>query len=399
MVTLLEPLAVGLLVAVGSWLALVRGGRRLGEVLMEAAVAGSDAVAGPGTGSGSDFGARSGSRSAAGVTGPASGLLGGRWAAWRGRRRRAEPGPGDDVRVVVMQVVALLRAGTSPGASWSRVAGVGVDLAGVPDVAELSRVLGARHAEAVVAATRLALDVGAPLGQVLEQVAGTLVAEAEARAERDAALAGPRTTGRLLMWLPVTGAALGWVLGADPVATATDGGVGTVAVGLGLVLLGAGRVWSDRLVSSARGADRPGVDLQVVLALVAAALRSGAGVPRALEATGVAVGGTDGGMLARAARTLVLGATWDRAWADAPAALAPMVRALRGAWLDGAAPGEALRAAGDEVHHERRSAARTAAARLGVRLVLPLGACYLPSFVLVGLVPVLLALGIDLLTG
>jgi len=54
---------------------------------------------------------------------------------------------------------------------------------------------------------------------------------------------------------------------------------------------------------------------------------------------------------------------------------------------------------GEELLHARRSAARTAAARLGVRLVLPLGACFLPAFVLIGLVPVLLALGIDLLSG
>lgn len=298
-----------------------------------------------------------------------------------------------------MQVVALLRSGSPPGPAWSRAAGVGADLTGVPDVGGLAGVLGRRHAEAVVAATRLALDVGAPLGRVLEQVARTLVAEAESRAERDAALAGPRTTGRLLMWLPVAGGFLGWGLGADPVATATDGGIGTLAVGLGLVLLVAGRVWSDRLVAAARGADQPGVDIQVVLELVAAAVRSGAGVPRALEATGAAVGGSDGAALTRAGHALVLGASWERAWAGTPPGLDPMVRALRGAWLDGAAPGEALRAAGEEVRHERRGTARTAAARLGVRLVLPLGTCYLPAFVLVGLVPVLLALGIDLLAG
>jgi len=377
-VTVLEPLGVGLLVAIGAWLVLARGGRRLREVL------------GP---SGADrwF-----------ASGPVQGVEAVPEVARvprRPRALRAGRGPGGDVRVVVMQVVALLRAGTSPGLSWSRAVGVGVDLTGVPDVDGLSRLLGARHAEAVVASTRLALDVGAPLGRVLEQVAGTLVAEAESRAERDAALAGPRATGRLLMWLPVAGGFLGWALGADPVATATDGGVGTVAVSLGVALLVAGRVWSDRLVAAARGADRPGVDVQVVLELVAAALRSGAGVPRALEATGGAIGGPDGAVLTRAAHALVLGSTWERAWTGAPPVLDPMVRALRGAWMDGAAPGEALRAAGEEVRHEQRSEARTAAARLGVRLVLPLGACYLPAFVLVGLVPVLLALGINLLTG
>ncbi|MEU4363712.1 type II secretion system F family protein [Promicromonospora sp. NPDC023987] len=378
MVRAVESLGVGLLVAIGAWLVLARGARRLREVL-------GPSGQGPAPAGGMPAGA-------ALAHGRAS-------AARQSRRLRAERGPGSDVRVLVMQVVALLKAGSSPGLSWSRAAGVTADLTGVPDTEGLAKVLGVRHAEAVVAATRLALDVGAPLGRVLEQVAGTLVAEAESRAERDAALAGPRTTGRLLMWLPIAGGFLGWGLGADPVATATDGGIGTVAVSLGLVLLVTGRVWSDRLVAAARGIDQPGVDIQVVLELVAAAVRSGAGVPRALEATGVAVGGADGAALTRAAHALVLGAAWERAWAGTPAALEPMVRALRGAWLDGAAPGAALRAAGEEVRHERRGAARTAAARLGVRLVLPLGTCYLPAFVLVGLVPVLLALGIGLLAG
>lgn len=382
MVSVVESLGVGLLVALGAWLVLARGGRRLREVLVT-----------PGPGAEPDTGGRNGTIADVRPGRDAKS------AARQGRRPGAERGPGGDVRVVVMQVVALLRAGSSPGASWSRAVGVAVDLAGVPDVDGLTQVLGARHAVAVVAATRLALDVGAPLGRVLEQVAGTLVAEAESRAEREAALAGPRTTGRLLMWLPIVGGLLGWALGADPVGTAMDGGIGSLAVGAGLVLLVAGRVWSDRLVAAACGADQPGVDVQVVLELVAAALRSGAGVPRALKATGAAVGGADGVVLTRAGHALVLGAAWERAWTGVSGELDPMVRALRGAWLDGAAPGEALRAAGEEVRHERRADARAAAARLGVRLVLPLGACYLPAFVLVGLVPVLLALGIDLLAG
>jgi pilus assembly protein TadC len=136
----------------------------------------------------------------------------------------------------------------------------------------------------------------------------------------------------------------------------------------------------------------------VLLELLAAAVRSGAGVPRGLHATGVAVGGADGEALARAADALRLGADWDAAWREAPERLEVVRRALRGAWVDGAAPTEALRAAGAEHAHERRATARNAAARLAVRLVLPLGACFLPAFVLVGLVPVLLALGVDLLS-
>ncbi|SKC75165.1 type II secretion system F family protein [Krasilnikoviella flava] len=169
---------------------------------------------------------------------------------------------------------------------------------------------------------------------------------------------------------------------------------------------------SDRrpVVPGERAGDEP-VDVPVLLELLGAALRSGAGVPRALEATGAAVGadrgasgsvgrGTaDGAALRAAADALRLGADWDGAWRDAPGRLAPAHRALRGAWTDGASPSGALRAAGEELLRARRATARTAAARLAVRLVLPLGACFLPAFVLVGLVPVLLALGVDLLSG
>jgi len=175
----------------------------------------------------------------------------------------------------------------------------------------------------------------------------------------------------------------------------------------------AARLATDRRPSVSTGGPRGDpVDVPVMLELLGAALRAGAGVPRALEATGTAVdraagpaGGSaagtsaDGTALRAAADALRLGADWDGAWRRAPARLGPVHRSLRGAWTDGASPSGALRAAGEELLRARRSAARTAAARLAVRLVLPLGACFLPAFVLVGLVPVLLALGIDLLSG
>ena len=304
------------------------------------------------------------------------------------------------VRVLVLQVVALLRSGSDPVAAWSGPTGVPVDPTGVPDPVGLERLLGARAARAAIAATRLALDVGAPLSQVLEAVADSLVRDAEARAERDAAIAGPRMTARVILWLPVVGAALGWLLGADIVAVATDGGAGTAVILLGLALLAAGWTWSSRLVARAMD-PAPGADLdvQVLLELLAAALGAGVGVPRALEAVGQAAGGRTGGTLLRAGEALVLGAGWERAWEGATTRLRPVVAALRTAWSDGVAPGEALRAAGQEDRRERGAAARATAARLGVQLVLPLGACYLPAFVLVGLVPVLVALGIDVLGG
>ncbi|GEA86471.1 type II secretion system F family protein [Cellulomonas cellasea] len=140
-----------------------------------------------------------------------------------------------------------------------------------------------------------------------------------------------------------------------------------------------------------------GVDVVLVLDLLEVAVASGAALPRAVQAVGAAVGGDDGAALTAAARALVLGAGWSAAWAGAPSRLAPVAECLADSWTSGAAPGPRLRAAADEVNRDRRRTAREAAGRLGVRLVLPLGLCLLPAFVLLGLVPVVLSLAGGLL--
>ena len=137
----------------------------------------------------------------------------------------------------------------------------------------------------------------------------------------------------------------------------------------------------------------------VVLELLAAALGVGVSVPRALAATGSALGGSGGLDLVRVARRLELGAGWRQAWAHTPAVLQVIAAALRPAWEDGAAAAESLRAAGEAARRAQQDAARVAAGQLGVRMVIPLGLCLLPAFVLIGLVPMLLALGLGLLTG
>ncbi|MCB7135251.1 type II secretion system F family protein [Cellulosimicrobium marinum] len=217
-------LLVGGLVALAAWSALDPGGRRARPV-----AGGSPAARTP-------LGGRP-------TAGP------GRSWPW-GRRRRGEA---EAVRLVVAQVGALLRAGRSPAAAWAAVTGAPADAAGAPRVAALApHVGGEPTARAVVAACRLAAEVGAPLATVLDEVAAAVAADAEARAERDAALAGPRATTRVLLWLPAVGVVLGYVLGADPVASALDGGVGTLGVLTGVLLLLAGRTWSAKLVDRAR---------------------------------------------------------------------------------------------------------------------------------------------------
>ncbi|MEP7763786.1 type II secretion system F family protein [Sanguibacter sp. 25GB23B1] len=184
-----------------------------------------------------------------------------------------------------------------------------------------------------------------------------------------------------------------------------------VLVHLGLLPWSSARRWAVRRSSlrchrwyrwrTVRGADPDEepvrVELTVVLDLLSSALGSGAGLPRALEATGDALGGPDRAVLRGAASALLLGASWDAAWAGTGERFAHVAEALQPAWVHGAAPRDALRLAGVRIDQDARTRARTAAARLGVHLVLPLGVCFLPAFVLIGLVPVLLSLGAGVL--
>lgn len=144
------------------------------------------------------------------------------------------------------------------------------------------------------------------------------------------------------------------------------------------------------------GADALAVDLVTVVDLLAVAVRAGASVPGSLAAVGGALGGAVGRDLDRAGTALLLGEPWTAAWVHAPA-LGAALDGLEAAWRTGAPAGPALRATAADLRRTRERAAREAAGRLGVRLVLPLGLCFLPAFVLVGLVPVLASLGRGLL--
>lgn len=136
------------------------------------------------------------------------------------------------------------------------------------------------------------------------------------------------------------------------------------------------------------------VDSVLLLDLLDVAIGTGVALPRALSAVGAAVGGQQGDDLARGGSALLLGASWQSAWVGT--ALADVVGPLEASWSTGTAPGPALRGRADKLRRDRSTRTRAAAGALGVRLVLPLGLCFLPAFVLLGLVPMLLSLAGDL---
>jgi tight adherence protein B len=175
--------------------------------------------------------------------------------AWRARRRDVRSGSA--LELVVTDVAARLRAGASPATAWEGALGRRTGREG-PTVDDLvSAAEDREQAAVVVAAGRLAADLGTPLAPLLDLVVHQLAAQAEAEGERRAALAGPRATARVLTWLPVLGVLLGTAVGADPVAVLLDAGVGTSALLAGLMLLMLGRVWSARLARVAADAGRP----------------------------------------------------------------------------------------------------------------------------------------------
>jgi tight adherence protein B len=161
-----------------------------------------------------------------------------------------------DVQVVITQVAGLVRSGMPPDRAWAGV-GVTVRPDGIPTPADLLHLTSdAAQARAVVAACRLAQQVGAPIAPVLDSIVATLVAAAESAAERDTALASPRSTARLLLWLPAAGAVVATVLGAGPVQLLLGGGPAVLAPVAGGLLLAVGRWWTRRLVQAAVG-DHP----------------------------------------------------------------------------------------------------------------------------------------------
>ena len=134
--------------------------------------------------------------------------------------------------------------------------------------------------------------------------------------------------------------------------------------------------------------------LPVAVDLLSACLEAGATIPAALSAVTGAMPGPVREALCPVVRSLALGGHPERAWREVAAdpELAALGRAL-GRAGDGGIPVAGLLA---RVADDLREAARADSARraqtVAVRVVLPLGLCQLPAFVLLGVVPTVVGL-------
>lgn len=136
------------------------------------------------------------------------------------------------------------------------------------------------------------------------------------------------------------------------------------------------------------------IDPAVILDLASAGLAGGAAIPRVLSALATAIREP---RLAAVSRALIFGVEWNSAWSllqpgnTCPEWAQYLSAALEPAWKDGVAPEALLKGSGLRVRASKDQRARQAAQKLSVRLVIPLGICQLPAFILLGIVPVILA--------
>ncbi|MFT4282021.1 type II secretion system F family protein [Microbacterium sp.] len=274
------------------------------------------------------------------------------------------------VAAQVHRLAVLLQAGVAPARAWEHVGDQGIgpgsaqetwsrrdtSAAGIAEV--MDRRGGAWRDVAV--AWRVATTVGAPLSDSLRGTAEALRDADQARDDVAVALAEPATTARVISWLPLLGVVLVVAFGFDLAATVTQP-VGIGCVVAGAVLMIAARRWSTLLVRRAQPAPgAPGWECD----LLAIALSGGVSIDRALE-----VCETSGCTTVRERATSVL--DLSRA-SGAPAA-------------------ELLRAEAGDQRRLARTEGRLQAARLGARLLLPLGVCTLPAFLLLGVGPMMLS--------
>lgn len=328
-------------------------------------------------------------------------------------RRGADPADGiDRVGAVAEQLSVLMSAGVSSASAWSHLAaadddvaarrghaqtprcaeaaaraareGEPVDLAILRELPSEARTQAASTGRALgavrqvrtdggdegwamlAAAWAVAADSGAPLAGCLRELAGAMRDEAQSRREIATALAGPRASARMVTALPLVAICFGALLGFDTAAVLLGTPIGYVCLGLGLLLLWGGHRWNAALARrAAAGAAGSALELD----LLAIAMAGGVSLDRARAGVAAA--------LDRAAIERSVGAEVDRVVVLAAAAGAPLAELLRA---------EAFRRRRIE-----RAAAAARAAALGVRLMLPLGACVLPAFVLLGVAPLIIS--------
>jgi tight adherence protein B len=272
------------------------------------------------------------------------------------------------IAAIVQRLAVLLNAGVTPSAAWGYLregplaeqvaaasrAGVAIDDAIVVAAAQLA-VTGERDAwRGLAAAWAVATDAGAPLASTLRDFAESLRGLSQAQREIAVALAAPRATARLVLVLPVVGVLFGVLLGFNTLGTLFTTAAGWVCLVVGSGLMVVAWRWNRRLRFD----------------LLAIAVSGGGSLPHARANVGRVLARFDLGDLS-----------------DDPGIEATLDLSARA----GVPAAELLRSEARERRRDALASAQSAAQALSVRLMIPLGVCVLPAFMVLSVIPLILA--------
>jgi tight adherence protein B len=301
-----------------------------------------------------------------------------------GRRSISPADSIEEIASVIERLAVLIGAGVAPRTAWVHVAertanlvvaraaeaaldgrSVGGAIAHACDGAE------SRAAEAwraVAASWAVASECGSPLAASLREMAETFRSLGQTQREMEAARAGPRATARLVTFLPLVGVLFGVLMGFDTLGTLFRTVPGWVCIAVGGALMAAGARWNHALIARAQprvAAPGIGIDLMIV------ALSGGSSIDRARA---------------------IVQAQIDRyrlSETEADATSVASVVALASA--AGAPAADLLRSEASMLRRRARLDGQAASAVLAVRLMIPLALCFLPAFLALGVMPVVIA--------
>ncbi|MET9604051.1 type II secretion system F family protein [Streptomyces sp. NPDC006512] len=205
-----------------------------------------------------------------------------------------------------------------------------------------------------------------------------------------------------------------WKPGSRAAVTAWAGPAGALLAGWLLIggpaglLVGCAAAFGARRLLLRAGRQQAGVDpreaerqLPFAADLLAACLAAGAGPVEAAEVVGESLGGPVGERLAMAGAELRLGGEPGSAWgrlAGIPGARG-LAECLERAARTGAPAAEPVSRIAAALRAERMRQAGARAQRAAVLVTAPVGLCFLPAFLAVGVAPVVIGMASGLLAG
>ncbi|MBV7363043.1 type II secretion system F family protein [Actinomycetaceae bacterium TAE3-ERU4] len=231
-------------------------------------------------------------------------------------------------------------------------------------------------------------ETGTNLSQTLDSLAQIYESKADAWAEQKAILAGPQASAKLLAVLPAIAGFAGEISGLKTIQILLGENIGWVLLAVGIAFNLIGWLMSRYLCQkcAAESSSEYLEKLSTVCELTKISMSAGIGLAQTLQSVGK---NQKMPGLVHLAEEIENGQTPQTPSSNLDAQL---WKVLKNNWEEGIDPSAQLEQLIVTAQRNQRLKIRTNAARLGVKLTLPLALCYLPAFVFLGIAPTVIGL-------